>query len=106
MAENGNGGNGNGGHDSATFGFLTRKLGPLPVWAWGAIIVAAYYWYTHYGPGAQNQQGQTPVATESVVSSGGPSVTTTHITHDKGGNGGHERHHHHKRDGGGGHHGK
>lgn len=34
------------------FGFLTRKIGPLPVWAWGAIAVGAYYWYTHYGPGA------------------------------------------------------
>ena len=36
-----------------SFGFLTRKIGPLPVWAWAAIAVAGYYWYTHYGPGAK-----------------------------------------------------
>lgn len=34
------------------FGFLTRKVGPLPVWGWAAIAVGGYYWYTHYGPGA------------------------------------------------------
>jgi hypothetical protein len=37
---------------SSSFGFLTRKLGPLPIWAWGALAVGAWYWYTHYGPGA------------------------------------------------------
>lgn len=35
---------------------LGRKLGPLPVWAWGLIGFGAYYWYTHYGPGAQKAQ--------------------------------------------------
>ena len=35
---------------------LTRKIGPLPVWAYGVIAVGAYYWYTHYGPGASKQQ--------------------------------------------------
>lgn len=39
--------------DKSSFGFLTRKIGPLPVWAYGLIAVGAYYWYTHYGPGAQ-----------------------------------------------------
>ena len=37
---------------------LTRKIGPLPIWAWGAIAVGAYYWWTHYGPGAKNQAQQ------------------------------------------------
>jgi len=37
------------------FGFLTRKIGPLPVWAYAAIAVGAYYWYTHYGPGASKK---------------------------------------------------
>jgi hypothetical protein len=32
--------------------WVTRKIGPLPVWAYGVIAVGAYYWYTHYGPGA------------------------------------------------------
>jgi len=32
--------------------WVTRKVGPLPVWAYGVIAVGAYYWYTHYGPGA------------------------------------------------------
>lgn len=35
-----------------SFGFLTRKVGPMPVWGWGLIVVGIYYWYTHYGPGA------------------------------------------------------
>lgn len=75
-------GNGNGGGDSGTFGFLTRKVGPLPIWAWGAIAVGIYYWYTHYGPGATST-ATTPVTTEKVVSSGGPTVTTTHISHER-----------------------
>ena len=36
----------------STFGFLAKKIGPAPVWVWGAIVVGAYYWYTKYGPGA------------------------------------------------------
>lgn len=39
----------------SSFGFLTRKIGPLPVWAYGLIAVGGYYWYTHYGPGAQKK---------------------------------------------------
>lgn len=44
---------------------MTHKLGPLPVWVWLLIAaVALYYWYTHYGPGAQKKpqppkQGKT-----------------------------------------------
>jgi hypothetical protein len=37
---------------STNFGFLTHKLGPLPVWAYALIAAGIYYWYTHYGPGA------------------------------------------------------
>lgn len=40
-----------GGEKTGTFGFLTRKLGPFPVWVWGLIGFGVYYWYTHFGPG-------------------------------------------------------
>lgn len=36
----------------SSFGFLTRKIGPVPIWVIAVGIVGAYYWYTHYGPGA------------------------------------------------------
>lgn len=39
------------------FGFLTHKVGPLPVWMWAALAAAGYYWYTHYGPGAASSTG-------------------------------------------------
>lgn len=61
MADNPEAGGG-GGSRSNNFGFLTRKIGPLPIWAYAAIAVGIYYWYTHYGPGAtnQNQAGTDP----------------------------------------------
>jgi len=43
------------GSGGGNFGFLTRKLGPMPVWLWALIAVGGYYWYTHYGPGASAQ---------------------------------------------------
>lgn len=58
-------------HNGNAFAYLTRKLGPLPVWAWALIAVGAYYWYTHYGPGASS----------ATANSGGTiteKVTTTH----------------------------
>lgn len=64
-----------GGEDK--FGFLVRKIGPMPVWAWGAIIVGVYYWYTHYGPGktsanaANTSQDQNSV-TETLNQTTGP----------------------------------
>lgn len=78
-------GNGDSGSHGDKFGFLTRKVGPLPIWVYGVIIIGAYYWYTHYGPGAQKQQSgqQTPVATEKVVRSGGPTLTTIHQSHQR-----------------------
>lgn len=39
------------GGKSGSFGFLTRKLGFMPVWGWGLAAFGGYYWYTHYGPG-------------------------------------------------------
>lgn len=41
------------GRGKGTFGFLARKVGPLPVWAWAGIGVGGYYWYTRYGPGSK-----------------------------------------------------
>lgn len=41
---------------------LTRKVGPLPAWAWAAVVVGAYLAYRHYGGsgGSPTVQG-TPV---------------------------------------------
>lgn len=55
------------------FGFLVRKIGPLPVWAWGTIAVGIYYWYTHYGPGAN----KTPATPASGTDTGSDNVTET-----------------------------
>jgi hypothetical protein len=55
----------------SSFGFLSRKLGPLPVWAYALIIVAAYYWYTHYGPGASSSSTAQQGATSPIIIVGG-----------------------------------
>lgn len=36
------------------FGFLTKKIGPVPVWLIGAVLVGGIYWYEKYGPGASS----------------------------------------------------
>ena len=65
-----------------TFGFLTKKVGPLPVWAWGVIAVGIYYWYTHYGPGASSAKtpstgnGTGDAVTETVNTVTGPTSDT------------------------------
>ena len=62
------------------FGFLTKKVGPLPVWAWGVIAVGIYYWYTHYGPGANsatppaNANGNADAVTETLNTTTGPTT--------------------------------
>lgn len=38
---------------TSSFGFLGRKIGPVPIWLIGVAAVGAYYWYRHYGPGAK-----------------------------------------------------
>lgn len=40
------------------FGFLTKKVGPLPVWIWALLIAGGYYLYTHKGSGASGQVTQ------------------------------------------------
>jgi len=39
----------------SSFGFLTRKIGPVPIWVIAVGLVGGYYWYTHYGPGASKK---------------------------------------------------
>jgi len=70
-----------------TFGFLTRKLGPLPVWAYALVAVGVYYWYTHYGPGATASQAAAASQPVDVVvvkdddgSGGTPPVTGAKTT--------------------------
>ena len=60
-----------------SFGFLTHKIGPLPVWMWGAAIVGIYYWYTHYGPGAT---ATAATGTTTTVQSGNQSGSTPYYT--------------------------
>lgn len=55
--------------------WITRKIGPLPVWAYGVIAVGAYYWYTHYGPGASKS-----AASSSGGKGGGLKTYAPHIT--------------------------
>jgi hypothetical protein len=54
------------------FGFLGRKLGPLPVWGWGLIAVGVYYWYSHYGPGASKSSAAQPVTQQVGFVEGPP----------------------------------
>lgn len=42
-----------------SLGFLKRKIGPVPIWVICVGVVAAYYWYMHYGPGAQKKAQET-----------------------------------------------
>jgi hypothetical protein len=43
---------------SGTFGFLTKRIGPVPIWVIIIALAGLWYWYYHYGPGAQQQQQQ------------------------------------------------
>ena len=45
----------------STFGFLTKRIGPVPVWVIIVAIVGLWYWYFHYGPGSQAKT-TTPAA--------------------------------------------
>jgi len=55
--------------------WFTRKIGPLPAWGWGAVAVGAYYWYTHYGPGASKAAAQQP--TGGGLRTYAPKITET-----------------------------
>lgn len=44
-------------------GFLGRKIGPVPIWVIAIAVVAAYYWWTHFGPGSK----KTATATASTA---------------------------------------
>ena len=51
--------------DKSSFGFLTRKVGPLPIIAWAGLAFGVYYWYTHWGPGA-------PTTATATTATAGP----------------------------------
>ena len=59
------------GGGGSSFGFLTRKLGPFPVWVYAALAVGGYYWWTHYGPGASSQSQQSAGTSPIIVVGGG-----------------------------------
>ena len=62
-------------------GYLTKKVGPLPVFMWALLAVGAYYWYTHYGPG---KTAAAPAATGATAADtlGSNQITTTLYTDD------------------------
>jgi hypothetical protein len=43
----------------SSLGFLARKIGPVPIWLIGVALIGAYYWYSHYGPGASASSSST-----------------------------------------------
>lgn len=52
---------------------LTRKLGPLPVWAWAALVLGAYLAYTRFRPSTAldantSSAGETPVSPDPAAS--------------------------------------
>lgn len=51
--------------------FLTRKAGPLPVWAWAALGLGAAYAYSRYKAG-KSAQTQSTAATQSGAAAAQP----------------------------------
>jgi hypothetical protein len=56
--------------------WLTRKIGPVPIWLIALALLAAWYWYEHYGPGATTAAAGTD-AGEVDVDVTEPGTTTT-----------------------------
>lgn len=98
------------GEHKGILGRLTHKVGPLPVWGWGAIIVGGYIWYKTWGPGAKKKGAAKPAAAKgggsrysvgsirewvnerlTVINKGGGGDSDG--DHD---GGDHDRHRHHK----------
>lgn len=53
---------------------LTAKVGPLPVWAWAAAILAAYFLYSRMRPPAATTTGDTASASTPDGSTGSAQV--------------------------------
>lgn len=87
MAEGAGGAAASSSSGGSSFGFLTRKLGPLPVWAYAAIAVGGYYWYTHYGPGASSSSPQSAGTSPIIVVGGGGGDEDTDTSTDTRGHG-------------------
>lgn len=67
--------------------FLTRKIGPAPVWVYALLAVGVYYWYTHYGPGASSAAAvpaasATPGTTPTTDSIGSNILATAPYSDD------------------------
>lgn len=54
------------GEKKSAFGFLGKKIGPVPIWVIAVVLVAGYYWYENYGPGAQ-KKAQQQLAEQQVA---------------------------------------
>lgn len=54
--------------------FFTKKLGPLPVWGWAAVLLVGYYLYTrsHGGSGSSAGSAATTIPTAAQETLSGP----------------------------------
>lgn len=57
-------------------GRLTAKVGPLPVWAWAAVILGAYLLYTRLHPAAVTSPGDTTATPDTSGDSGAQSPSS------------------------------
>ncbi len=64
------------GGNTSRFGFLARKVGPLPVWAWGGLAVGAYYLWQARQNSASSAAGTTP----AQAAGGGGGTITQNLT--------------------------
>ena len=55
------------GSKGGSLGFLGRKIGPVPIWLIGLALVAAWYWYQNYGPGASSSGASSADAVDPAT---------------------------------------
>ena len=51
---------------SGPLAMITRKVGPLPLWAYAAVLVLAYYLYRRSHPASSSPSGGTPATTDQA----------------------------------------
>jgi hypothetical protein len=48
-----------------SFGFLARRIGPVPIWLIAVALLGLWWWYENYGPGATGETPVTPAGAPS-----------------------------------------
>jgi hypothetical protein len=59
------------GSSSSGFGFLGRKIGPVPIWLIALVLLGIWYWYENYGPGATSSSSADTAPESDYASTGG-----------------------------------